>query len=594
MISKDWPLKDLNVLAVDCQATGSGPKSADLLEIGWLGCSAGFHPEEEALKKAACSFLVGNPRKRPIPRPVSEITGIREADRKKGQHQKNIWKKLLDTALSISEANRMNGCPAVAHFARYEEPFLRSLHDRYSSGNTFPFQMICTHKIIGRLLPGLPRKSLRAAAGYFGLSLPKHRRSLTHVLATAHIWSHLVPLLEQETGIRTYRHLVEWLADPPVKSSSAKRPREFPMDRTYLQDLPDSPGVYMMYRLNWDLLYVGKAKSLKHRVAGYFRGSSAHSEHIFEMLSQARALTFTKTPTAFQASLLESDLIKDLSPCYNVALRKEDKCPVFFLPDLSGHTARPHSDYPLGPVHSPKYLTALYKLLCTQTLRFKASSAIRAEILNLPAEYVPSPGIFRKGIEEIRKEYALPSPPQWTLPMLIRLGTVLWVESMRERERIRAERAEADQPDSPAPAGRESVPVRGMDPKRVSSILKFIIRNGCLQMRRAKWLSRLSESCLIWDNPDGENQGRNLAFFSGGRLQSMQSLRLGEKIPPGLSLQVPHGQRLKHFDIYTYDRMRILSSEIKRLLAEKRSVWLRLESPSLISEDKLRRMALWV
>ena len=74
--------------------------------------------------------------------------------------------------------------------------------------------------------------------------------------------------------------------------------------------LPDGPGVYRMLRISGDVLYVGKATSLHHRVNSYFRKQKGIHERTLEMLSQARDLSFVVTESPLEAALLEPDEIK--------------------------------------------------------------------------------------------------------------------------------------------------------------------------------------------------------------------------------------------------------------------------------------------
>jgi DNA polymerase III subunit epsilon len=87
--------------------------------------------------------------------------------------------------------------------------------------------------------------------------------------------------------------------------------RVFPMPAAIRQALADKPGVYRMRSLGGDLLYIGKAKSLKKRVTSYFRSKAPHPEHILEMLSQAQNIDFSLTESALEAAVLETDEIKD-------------------------------------------------------------------------------------------------------------------------------------------------------------------------------------------------------------------------------------------------------------------------------------------
>ncbi len=94
----------------------------------------------------------------------------------------------------------------------------------------------------------------------------------------------------------------------------------------YQKDLPNKPGVYRMIGENGQILYVGKAKSLKKRVATYARGM-AHTNQLTRILSQVRAMEFTITHTEAEALLLEANLIRRLKPRYNVLLRDDKSFP---------------------------------------------------------------------------------------------------------------------------------------------------------------------------------------------------------------------------------------------------------------------------
>ena len=98
----------------------------------------------------------------------------------------------------------------------------------------------------------------------------------------------------------------------------------------YLKTLPDAPGVYRMMNAAGDVLYVGKAKSLKKRVSSYaLRG--AHNERISRMIAETTEMLFVTTASETDALLLESNLIKRLKPRYNVSYRDDKSFPNILL-----------------------------------------------------------------------------------------------------------------------------------------------------------------------------------------------------------------------------------------------------------------------
>jgi excinuclease ABC subunit C len=98
----------------------------------------------------------------------------------------------------------------------------------------------------------------------------------------------------------------------------------------YLKTLPDSPGVYRMLNAKGEVLYVGKASSLKKRVAAYAKPTS-HSYRIARMISETAEMIFISTASETEALLLESNLIKRLKPRYNVTYRDDKSFPNILL-----------------------------------------------------------------------------------------------------------------------------------------------------------------------------------------------------------------------------------------------------------------------
>ena len=98
----------------------------------------------------------------------------------------------------------------------------------------------------------------------------------------------------------------------------------------YLKTLPDAPGVYRMMDSKGDVLYVGKAKSLKKRVASYAK-TGGHNERISRMIADTAEMLFVTTASETEALLLESNLIKRLKPRYNVSYRDDKSFPNILL-----------------------------------------------------------------------------------------------------------------------------------------------------------------------------------------------------------------------------------------------------------------------
>lgn len=104
--------------------------------------------------------------------------------------------------------------------------------------------------------------------------------------------------------------------------------------QTKLKNLPDEPGVYIMYDADGNILYVGKAKVLKNRVRQYFHASTNKTEKVLAMLSHVETFSYIITASEADALSLENTLIKKHTPPYNILL-KDDKQYPYIKVDLS-------------------------------------------------------------------------------------------------------------------------------------------------------------------------------------------------------------------------------------------------------------------
>ncbi|MEM7642889.1 MAG: excinuclease ABC subunit UvrC, partial [Pseudomonadota bacterium] len=104
--------------------------------------------------------------------------------------------------------------------------------------------------------------------------------------------------------------------------------------KRFLKTLDGSPGVYRMLDADSRVLYVGKARNLKNRVASYTR-LQGQSGRIARMISETASMMVLTTATELEALLLEQNLIKQLKPRYNVLLRDDKSFPNIEV--TSGH-----------------------------------------------------------------------------------------------------------------------------------------------------------------------------------------------------------------------------------------------------------------
>ncbi len=98
----------------------------------------------------------------------------------------------------------------------------------------------------------------------------------------------------------------------------------------FLKTVPHKPGVYRMLGKDGEILYVGKAKDLKNRLSSYFRGTLANSR-IYALVKQICRIEITLTSTEAEALLLESNLIKQHAPHYNIRLKDGKGYPYIYI-----------------------------------------------------------------------------------------------------------------------------------------------------------------------------------------------------------------------------------------------------------------------
>src|SRR5688572_19390840 len=546
--SRSEPLSHLEVLVIDCQATAAAPRG-HLLEIGWA------HVRNTVTHPHAC--LIALPDGEQIPPAVSRITGISEHMMQAAVDRQLAWRALSDQAATLTQ----QPAPTVIHFARFEQPFLRTL-----AAVVFPLDVVCTRDIARRLLPDLPRCSLRALAGYFGRAVGALRRSADHVAATAFVWQELVRLLETE-GVSTWSALHDWLA-APVERSPCRR-RIWPMPRDARLALPHAPGIYRMLRTDGSVLYVGKAGSLHHRVNSYFRKRHGVPERLLEMLSQARAISFDVTPGPLEAALLEPDEIKRHRPPYNVALTTGSRALWFTSLDLSARSPQPLPHSPFGPFAS------------AQTLDQFAAFARDGRAALMTGSRGPDDGTFTAGYDRLCAAHPELSRVDLSdYAKLLRLGTRLWREGRRDRD--------VNEDDANDTLRRLTV----WTPEFVQVSLEWLALRAALARRRAIWLTRLFDSSVVWREP-ADSCARLIVIensevvFSGA-----VDANATPPIPPGY--RRPAAERRQAFTLGSFDRLRVLTTELKRLTAAGAPVALRLGVGPALDESRLGSALWWV
>jgi len=289
-------LEEASFVVVDLETTGGRPGPGTIIEIGAYRMR-GRKPE------GSFESLI-RPRG-PIPRFITRLTSISD--------------EMVAAAPTIEDVlpsfrGFLGDAVLVAHNAQFDHAFL-DFEFRRLFGIGIRNPVLCTLCIARRMLPSVRRKRLDALAEHFGLSTQGRHRGLGDARMAAELLSIFIESA-QRLGITRLDRLLDW----QHRSASHKR-IERHVAPEVLAAIADRPGVYLMRNQRGDLLYVGKARRLKSRVASYFNGGSGRNAKVIELVGQVYQVETRATASSLEAALLESRLIRELKPPYNRMLK---------------------------------------------------------------------------------------------------------------------------------------------------------------------------------------------------------------------------------------------------------------------------------
>lgn len=570
-------LDRLGVLMVDCQTTGATPDRGDLIEIGWGEATASDYLSRLDRFR---SCLVRLPEGVSIPPAVRRLTGIDGDDMSAAIDREEAWSRLESAGRSVAGGSAPP--VAVIHYARFEEPFLRDLW-RESGGveEAFPFQILCTHEIARRLMPDLPRRGLRALAGYLGEPMPEEKRAGPHACATARVWAGLVRRLGDDENVKTLADLRRFLRRPvPARGKSWS----FPLARERRLSLPASPGVYRFLGGGGKVLYIGKAGSLKNRVNSYYRKRRAGEKHL-ELVSQVIDVETTVTGTALEAALIEAEEIRRLGPPYNRALRDRGRPVWFFSNDLLGSSEHPDPDHPVGPLsrqEDGRCVAALFCLLVSKDPPFRGNRETARRLGLGPVRF--EPGALSEGLRIFRERNGLTGEIR-SPASLLSAGASIWMRRVDAGVTPDVEDSGRER----AAAGRDRA--RPVDGEEAARLFEEIAARCARLVLRARWLALLSESTIRWRGErEKEGDVAWVLFVERGEVSPVRLLGEGEDPPPPAGAGRSRDERLSLFDRAAHDRLRVLSTEIRRLVSAGREVEVVLGEGRALDTHSLRML----
>lgn len=291
-------VEDTIFTVVDVETTGLNPSYNNIIEIALVKVL-----NNEIID--VYSTLV-NPA-RDIPYFITQFTGISNDD----VYNAPFFEDIVDEITSFVE-----GTVFTAHNLSFDLSFVRKEFRLCGIDNFKPYQL-CTLKMARRLYPELKSKALGKVANHLRIINPEAHRAESDAKVTARILIKMINQLKSSNGIKTLEELINFQFNP--QSSLRKKVLNEKLDND-LQFLPDAPGVYYFLNSKEQIIYIGKAKSLRERIKSYF--SSTAPSKSKKIVKQASKLKTEITNTELTALLLEAELIKIVDPKHNVQLKK--------------------------------------------------------------------------------------------------------------------------------------------------------------------------------------------------------------------------------------------------------------------------------
>lgn len=252
----------------------------------------------------------------PIPPFIQHLTGINDA--------------MVENAPTFDEVAQqlqgyLDGAVLVAHNVRFDHSFLKKEYKRL--GATLRQRVCCSVKLSRKLYPQYRSHGLDAIIDRHGIHCSARHRAMGDV----EVLAAFLEVAKLELGSSHVSQIAGELMKGPSLPGG--------LDPAMLENIPESPGVYLFFGENNLSLYIGKCLDLQNQVMSHFSGNQARGKKM-RMAQEVKQVEWIATAGEFGAQLLESQLIRQHQPMYNRFLRKEN-------PLCSWHLAETPAQSPL-------------------------------------------------------------------------------------------------------------------------------------------------------------------------------------------------------------------------------------------------------
>ncbi|HEV9038028.1 MAG TPA: exonuclease domain-containing protein [Puia sp.] len=212
----------------------------------------------------------------------------------------------------------------VAHNVNFDYSFLR--HQLQACGFELNSKKLCTVRLSRKVFPEAQRYSLGNICRYLGIDISNRHRAGGDADATTLLFEKIL----QSGGLEIIRGMLKG------RNSEQYLPIHLPAGQ--LEILPQVPGVYYFHDQKGKVIYVGKAKNLRHRVASHFSNNKTGRQKQ-EFLRNIYSISHETTGTELMAFLLECIEIKRLWPAYNRSMKRfEATYGLYVYEDLNGYS----------------------------------------------------------------------------------------------------------------------------------------------------------------------------------------------------------------------------------------------------------------
>jgi len=290
---------------VDIETTGGYAEHHRITEI------AIYHHDGKQITDFFYTLV--NPGRK-IPGFITGLTGITTAMVEEAPSFEEIAENIL---------HLLEGRVFVAHNAHFDYAFLKKEFE--AAGIRWQSKKLCTVRLSRRLIPGLRSYSLGSLAEALGIPVLNRHRAGGDAEATAHLFTRLLQL---DT---------EGYVQQMLKRNSGETILPPHLPRWEFDRLPAAPGIYFFRDSRNRIIYVGKARNIKKRVAGHFTGVSRQWGQS-RIRNEIHHVTFEQTGCELIALIREAEEIRKNWPRYNQAQKfRVEEWGIFVYEDRNGY-----------------------------------------------------------------------------------------------------------------------------------------------------------------------------------------------------------------------------------------------------------------